>query len=49
MHASFYFSNVDCEAIRAWIALKLRRLCDTIMHKSASVGENPDRGQASLT
>ena len=25
MNTSFYFSNIDCEAIRAWIDLKLGR------------------------
>ena len=31
MHASFYISNVDCEAITARIALKLRGMLSLIM------------------
>ena len=48
-----YFSNVDCEAIRARIALKLGRLLSFMIRnfckKSASGEKNSDRGWALLT
>ena len=54
LHATVYFSNVDCHAIRAQIALKLGRLLSFMVRnackvpwknenkKSASVGKHPD-------
>ena len=55
---SFYFiSNIDCEAIRAQIALKLERLLSFMIRnpflflkKNQHMWEkNPNRGWASLT
>ena len=40
---AFYFSNVDCEAIRAPIALKHGRLL-SFMIRNASVGKIPIEG-----
>ena len=44
--STVYYSNVDCEAIRARITLKLGRLLSfMIRKKSACVGKNPDEGR----
>ena len=50
-----YFSNVECEAIRDRITLKLGSLLSVMIRNafpkktSACVGKNPDRGRATST
>ena len=43
LHATVYFSNVDCEAIRARIFLKLGRLLSFLIRKQIVKGDNHRR------